>query len=58
MGLKDVFQSEQNEWLSSDSSTVPVAYSNGKYVAVRSFADCISYKRKAIMAEVAVKIKF
>lgn len=57
-GISDTFKSDMNQWLSSDGSEVPVYYYKGKDVAVRSFADCISYRRNAIWFGIGYKLKF
>lgn len=58
LGLTDSYVSQMNEWRSDADHTYPIFYTGGKDVMVRSFADCISYKRNALWFGVGYKLKF
>lgn len=59
-GLTSSYNSNQYSWLDSANDIYPFVYSSnyGKDIAIRSFADCISYRRSAFTIDLGYKIKF
>lgn len=57
-GLTPMYSSASNKWLNPAEGIYPVYYYQGKDVPVRSFADCISYKRNAVWFDLGYKFKF
>lgn len=59
-GLTDSYNSGMNQWYNSSEGIYPFVYSpkSGSDVAVRSFADCISYRRAAMTFDLGFRIKF
>lgn len=59
-GLTDSYKSSLNEWLDPSFGVYPFVYSATavKDVAVRSFADCISYRRTALTFDFGFRMKF
>lgn len=59
-GLTTSYSSNKSNWYSPESGEYPFIYSfkSGKDVAVRSFADCIEYRRNALWLGVGLKYKF
>lgn len=59
-GLTESYKSSLNEWIDPSWGVYPFVYSStaGKDVAVRSFADCISYRRSALTFDFGFRMKF
>ncbi len=59
-GLTESYKSNQNEWFNDKKGIYPFVYSatSKTDVAVRSFADCISYRRSAITFDLGFRMKF
>lgn len=57
MGMLDSYKSQMTQWFSPGTGDYPVYYSAGKDVKIKSFIDCISYKRNALVFEFGVKVK-
>lgn len=59
-GLTESYKSTLNEWFNDSEEIYPFVYSakSNSDVAVRSFADCISYKRSAITFDFGFRMKF
>lgn len=59
-GLTESYKSNLNEWFNSSKGIYPFVYSSKSDtdVAVRSFADCISYRRSALTFDIGFRMKF
>ena len=59
-GLTESYKSNLNEWYNDSEGVYPFVYSvkSDSDIAVRSFADCISYKRSAITFDLGFRMKF
>ena len=59
-GLTESYNSNLSEWYNASEGIYPFVYSekSGSDVAVRSFADCISYKRSALTFDLGFRMKF
>ena len=59
-GITESYNSNLNEWFNDSEGIYPFVYSakSDSDVAVRSFADCISYKRSAITLDLGFRMKF
>lgn len=59
-GITESYKSDRSTWFSPETGDYPLIYSNKSHSdqAVRSFADCISYRRNAIWFELGMKLKF
>ena len=59
-GLTESYKSTLNEWFNDSEGIYPFVYSakSNSDIAVRSFADCISYKRSAFTFDFGFRIKF
>ena len=59
-GLTESYNSNLNEWFNDSEGIYPFVYSakSDSDVAVRSFADCISYKRSAFTLDLGIRMKF
>ena len=59
-GLTESYKSGQNQWYNADEGIYPFVYSSKSVsdVAVRSFADCISYRRSALTFDLGFRMKF
>jgi hypothetical protein len=59
-GLTDSYKSSLNQWHNDDEGIYPFVYSSKSMsdVAVRSFADCISYRRSALTFDLGFRMKF
>ncbi len=58
--LTDSYNSNHNEWFKPTDNIYPFVYSDrsGVDVAVRSFVDCISYRRSAFTFDIGYRMKF
>ena len=59
-GLTESYNSSLSEWYKPSDGIYPFVYSDKSAtdVAVRSFADCISYKRSALTFDLGFRMKF
>ena len=59
-GLTASYKSNLSEWYNDSEGIYPFVYSakSNSDIAVRSFADCISYKRSAITFDLGFRMKF
>lgn len=59
-GLTESYNSDMNDWFKPSEGIYPFVYSgiSGSDVAVRSFADCISYRRSALTFDFGYRMKF
>lgn len=59
-GLTESYKSSLNEWYNAAEGIYPFVYSakSDSDIAVRSFADCISYKRSALTFDLGFRMKF
>lgn len=59
-GLTSSYNSNKSEWINIADEIYPFVYSmkSDKDIAVRSFADCISYRRSAITFDLGFRMKF
>ena len=59
-GLTESYKSSLNEWFNNAEGIYPFVYSvkSDSDIAVRSFADCISYRRSALTFDLGFRMKF
>lgn len=59
-GLTQSYRSNMNQWCNPSEGVYPFVYSfkSQSDIAVRSFADCVSYRRSALTFDIGFRMKF